>query len=320
MSAFLAGVGAKLADRWVQFLMLPGLLWTGALAAGSHLGQSHPFAVMNLSHWIDALASKPAAHAPGTVVLTAAGVLLAGFGIGLLAVGLGGLVERIWAMPGERPPGTWLVRLRHHRWQNTKDQFKNAILAAVAAESPATAPAAANAVIPPDLARTQTQVRILVRRRHRLGAEPWRPTRVAERFERTIARARAVNGLDDLPSVWPRLWTVLPTELRSDITAARGAYDASARLTAWGLLYALIGLVWWPAILISTAVLVTAGSRARDAASALADLIESAVDLRIKDLAEQLGTPVSGDPVEIGRALSARLCAGELLPARPRRV
>src|SRR5438105_2519298 len=59
MGAFLAGIGTKLADRWVNALLLPGLLWTALLAAGVHLGQAHAFAADHLSEWLEQLAARP---------------------------------------------------------------------------------------------------------------------------------------------------------------------------------------------------------------------------------------------------------------------
>jgi hypothetical protein len=301
VSAFLAEAGAKLADRWLQILLLPGLLWTGTLTAALQLGQTHAFAVGRVTTWIDALALRPAAHAPGTVVLAAAGILLSCTGVGLLASGLGGLVERMWALPGDMPPASWLVRARRWRWDAATARLKNAIR---------TAAQDAGA----DPARAAARVRSCQRRRDRLGsARPSRPTRIAERFERTAARTAAVNGLEDLDTLWPRLWSVLPGEgeLRADIAIARAAYGAAARLAAWGVLYGALTVIWWPAALIGSAVLIIAGVRGRAMADVLASLVETAADLHLPDLAERLGTRSPAEARDLGRTITARLHAGE---------
>jgi hypothetical protein len=295
VSTFLAAAGAKLADRWLQILLLPGLLWIGTLTAGLQLGQGHAFAVGRVTAWIDALALRPAAHAPGTVVLAAAGILLSCTGVGLLASGLGGLVERMWALPGDMPPASWLVRARRWRWDAATIELKNAIR---------TAAQDAGA----DPARAAVRVRACRRRRDRLGpARPSRPTWIAERFERTAVRTAAVNGLEDLGTLWPRLWSVLPGDLRADVLTARAAYGAAARLAAWGVLYGVLTVVWWPAALIGSAVLIVAGVRGRTTADSLAHLVETATDLHLPDLAERLGTRSPAEARDLGRTITVRL-------------
>ncbi|MFF4508995.1 hypothetical protein [Streptomyces sp. NPDC001401] len=297
MTAFLAQIGTKLADRWVNALLLPGLLWTALLATALHLGQSQPFAAGRLAAWIDQLASRPAAHAPATAVLAVGAVLLTAAGVGLLAGALGGWVERLWVLPADLPLAGWLLRRRQQRWDRATVRLKAAILQAA---QPARHDGA------PDLAAAR--VRACQRRRARLGpARPAWPTWVGDRFARTATRAAEVNGLHDLTLVWPRLWAVLPGELRGDITAARTAYAASARLAAWGLLYTVLAAAWWPAALIGPAVLTTALPRARATANVLADLIETAADVHITNLADRLGIPATPPTADTGHAITARL-------------
>lgn len=302
MTVFLAQIGTKLAERWVNALLLPGLLWTALLAMALHLGHSQPFAVGRLGAWLDQLASRPAVHAPGTVALAVGAVLLIAAGVGLLAGALGGLVERLWALPADVPPTVWLLHRRRQRWDRATHRLKMALLQAAQ-------PARHN--VDPHLAAVR--VRACQRRRARLGpARPAWPTWVGDRYARTATRAAEVNGLHDLTLVWPRLWAVLPGELRADITAARTAYAATARLAAWGLLYTALAAAWWPAALLGPAILTTAVPRARAAADVLADLIETAADLRITDLADRLGIPAAPPTADTGHAISARL-----LPVRP---
>ncbi|CAN3985933.1 hypothetical protein [Kitasatospora purpeofusca] len=304
MSSFLAGIGTKLADRWVNALLLPGLLWTALLAAALRLGQTHPFAAGRLSAWLNQFATRPAAHAPGTVVLAASASLLAASGVGLLVGALGGLVERLWALPADLPPAAWLLRLRRRRWDQATGQLKTAIRQAAQPT---------RHDVPPE--RAAARVRVCQRRRARLGlARPISATRVGDRFGRAATRTAEVNGLDDLALVWPRLWTVLPTELRTDITAARTAYAATARLAAWGLFYTALGVAWWPAAVIGSTTLATSVFRARAAANVLADLVETAVDLHLNDLAERLGIPATLQTADAGHAITERLRPGGPLP------
>ncbi|MGW2543946.1 hypothetical protein ACWC5I_24485 [Kitasatospora sp. NPDC001574] len=136
---------------------------------------------------------------------------------------------------------------------------------------------------------------------------PRLPTRVAERLHESAGRAGTLYGLD-LNLVWPRLWSVLPDMLRADVTAARDSYAAAARLAGWGLMYAAPAIVWWPAVLPGSVVVAVAAARARTAAGVLADLVDTAADLHLVDLAGRLGIPAETlSALETGRAVTRRL-------------
>lgn len=296
MSAFLAELGTKLADRWLQALLLPGLLYTALLTAALELGQHHPFDTTRIAGALNRLATRPAAHAPGTVLLTAAAILLASAGAGLLADAFGRVVQHLWALSGDQPPAAWLLRWRRQRWDATTARLKTAILHA--------ADPARHELDP---GRAAVRVRALQRRRARLGPHrPTHPTRIADRFERTTARAAAVNGLSDLALTWPRLAAVLPDPLRTDLATARDQYSAAARLAAWSVLTTAVAFAWWPAALLGPALAATTVPRARTAAATLATLIETAADLHLNTLANQLGLPIASSP-HTGHAITAYL-------------
>jgi hypothetical protein len=306
VSAFLAELGTKLADRWLQALLLPGLLWAAVLATAVDLGQSHAFDVARLSNGLDRLASRPAVHAPGTVILAAAAILLVGAGVGLAVGACGSLIQSLWALPGDLPPARWLLSWRRYRWDKANEALKAAIRDAVLL-SPRPAPAVPRTQSA-EVLRAQARVRSRRRRLGRKGpGRPVRPTRIGDRFARAGVRIAAVNGLTDLATVWPRLWSVLPETMRTDVTAARTAYTSTARLTAWGLLYTVLAAVWLPAAAIGVVTLIAAVVQARAAADVLADLIETATDLHTPALAGQLSLPTDTTPADIGRAITARL-------------
>jgi hypothetical protein len=308
MSGFLAELGSKIADRWVNLLVLPGLLWTAALAAGLRLGQDHPVDVARLRVWLDQVAGQPASHDIATVALAAAAILLASAAVALAASAVGALLQRLWVMPGDLPPAAWLRRRRQHRWQQATAQLKTAIARAAHPD--------AHHADPAEAAR---RARRALRRQARIGpAQPMRPTRIGDRFHATALRIRDHNGLD-LDLVWPRLWTVLPDPLRTDLTTAQDAYTAAARLAAWGIFYLALTAAWWPATLISLVIFSTAAIRAQASADVLADLIETAADLHAKDLATALDLPLAGvtNPAELGRSITQRLQAAPELSHRP---
>lgn len=308
MSGFLAELGTKLADRWVSLLVLPGLLWTAVLAAALCLGQEHPFDLSRLQNWLFRIVGRPASHDTATVVLTAAAALLASAAVALVASALGTRVQRLWTLPGDFPPAAWILHRRQHRWQQTTANLKTAI-----------ARAASPDVHDDGSARVARQICQAQRRRARIGAvQPTRPTRIGDRFHVTALRIRDHNGLD-LDLVWPRLWTVLPDTLRTDLATAQDAYAAAGRLTAWGVLYLTLAAAWWPAAFAGAVVLWAATIRARASANVLADLIETAADLHAKDLANALGLQVQNtvNPAELGRSITERLQTSKSFSTEP---
>lgn len=92
MSGFLTELGTKIADRWMTLLVLPGLLWTAALAAALRLGQEHAVDVAPLRVWLDQIAGEPASHYIATVALAAAATLLAAVAVALAAFAFGALL------------------------------------------------------------------------------------------------------------------------------------------------------------------------------------------------------------------------------------
>ena len=294
----MAEIGAKIADRWVNLLVLPGLLWTAALAAGLRLGQEDPFDVVRLRVWLDQIAAQRASHDLAAVLLAGAAILLASAAAGLAASALGGVLQWLWALPGDLPPAAWLLHRRQQRWDRATTVLKTAVARAAHPEVHHLGPAGA-----------ARRARRAHRRRDRLGlTRPIRPTWVGDRFYATGRRVRDHNGLD-LDLVWPRLWSVLPDTLRSDLAAAHDAYTTAARTAAWGVLYLALAVAWWPAALVGLAVLLAAAVRARSSADVLACLVETAVDLHAKDLAAAVGLPPMSEIAGLGRAVSERLSA-----------
>ncbi|MFI9150636.1 hypothetical protein [Streptomyces sp. NPDC053367] len=296
MTGFLAKLGTNLTERWLSLLVLPGLLWAAAAAAAFRLEQADPFDPRPLADWLRGIAALPAEHR--TTWLAVAGIVgvLVSAGVGLAVGGLGSVLENLWVAQGTRAPLSWIVRARQRRWNAVRASARYWI-------------AAVN-----DPGRTgirHARARAAARRaqrRHlaRPAQPPHRPTVIAERFDASANRSRTLYGLE-LQLVWPRLWSVLPDGLRADIAAARDAYAAAGRLAGWGLLYAALSVLWWPAVLPAAAVVAVARVRAHAAAGVLADLIDTATDLHLADLAGQLGVPTDRSALEIGTAVAERL-------------
>lgn len=305
MSAFSTELGKNLADQWAKILVLPGLVWMLLLTATLQLGQAHVFDVGALRSQLNRLAQEPAAHAPGTVLLAVAAFTGASAVGGLAADGLGRALQRAWMSAGTSGIGAHLLSVRLRRWKAADDRLRRAVLKA--ADAQGTRERA-------EMSRRRTRratrgLRRTRRRLDRLGGEPARPTRIAECFAETVDRIARVHGLTDFQRAWPRLWAVLPDALRADVTEARDTYAAAARTIGWGLLYAVLAVAWWPSAPLGVAIVLYGASRARPAASELAELIETSVELHASELARQLGLDIAaqGRPESTGQAITKYL-------------
>ncbi|MEH0532777.1 hypothetical protein QBA75_39740 [Streptomyces stelliscabiei] len=297
MTGFLTKLGTSLAERWLALLVLPGVLWAAAAAAAYQVGQADPFAPQPLIDWLRSIATRPTGHHTTWLAVAAVIGVLASAGAGLAASGLGTVLESLWAARGARPPLAWIVRGRQRRWTAVREAARCRI---AEANDPSRTGVA--------LSRAQAAARRAQRRRLAGPPQPpQRPTHTAERFHASVGRAHTLYGLD-LNLVWPRLWSVLPDGLRADVTAARDSYASAARLMGWGLMYAALAVLWWPAVLPGAVVVAVAVARARSAADVLADLIDTATDLHLFDLAGKLGVPAETLSIrETGNAITQRL-------------
>ena len=306
MTAFLSAVAERLAERWMSLLVLPGLLLVATGAGGALLGQRGWHDWSALSRWVNDYAARPAAHAPGAVVLAAVAVLLASAAVGLLAQSLGRAVRTVWI--GDWPRRlAWaarpFVRRRTRRWELRNSRHELALEAKLqrrqdqgldhghgqdrplpAGELPDTA----------DLLRQRNAVALV---------RPGRPTWIGDRFRAVDLRVLSAYDLD-LAAAWPRLALVLPPEVHAATDAGQERFAASARLGGWGLLYLVVGAWWWPSAVVGAVVCVVAWRRGRTTADALCWLIESAVDLYGATLAQALG--LADDPQGLPRDLGRK--------------
>jgi len=220
-------------------------------------------------------------------------VSLAAAGAGLLARGLAVAIQAVW-LGGWPPPDRWpalrLVERRRARWIPLNDRYATLVLAR--GRDPEPAPEAGA---------------IGVARNRIALAEPSRATWMGDRIAAVDVRVYSQYHLD-LVTVWPRLWLLLPDAVRTELRAAHGRFQDATGTAAWGLMYTVVGLWWWPAALLGTVLAVVAWRRGRVATGGLADLIEATVDLFHRDLGAALGVPPeSTDP---GDEMTRRLSKG----------
>ena len=297
MTPLLGQLGTRLLDRWIALLVVPGSLFVGAAVVGVALGQRDALDVDRLIAWAGRRSQAPLWSHPAGFVLTLAGFALAAAGVGLAAqlLGAGQLVWWLGSWPA--PLRGWSARrvnLRRERWNRLQNQFADL---ATTADDPR-----------PDLDGIAAA---LADRRNRMAtAEPRRPTWIGDQLAAVETRVRNAYGLD-LVSGWPRLWLLLPADPRAEIRAARGQLDGSSVLAAWGLLYVVLGVFWWPAALVGGLTWVVGWRSARQAMRTYAELIESVVDLHGALLARALGIDCPAElTTAAGRAVTRRTRKG----------
>ncbi|MFG2881990.1 hypothetical protein ACGFYV_06635 [Streptomyces sp. NPDC048297] len=285
MNPFLNELAKQLAGKWLSLLVVPGALFVGSVAVGRRirLGQwpgDHRFVT-------DLQQGRASAGQLATVVL---GALLLSAWAGLLAQGAGRAVHWLWLGQWPGRVGEALAGRRRRRWTRAQESYEQSYREGRSDE---------------DLAR-------LAHLRNRIAlAPPTRPTRMGDSIAALSARVRVDYGLD-LEYGWPRLWLVLPEDTRAVVDESKEAFNRSASLAGWGVLYVLAGSVWWPLGLAGLGILLTAVVRGRSAVENLALLMESAVDLHGANLATSLGIPVPEGRLtpDIGREITRAVRKG----------
>lgn len=247
MNSFLTELGKRLAEKWLSFLVLPGLLYLTVAACALTLSHRDPFDLGLLVREAEH-AAGPLADRPFALALTVASLLLAATGVALVAQLAAGVIAQAWAGPWPwwlRPLTEYLTHWRQGR---------------AALSSPS----------------------ILER------YQPARPTRIADRLRLIDERIDVEYGLR-ASLVWPRLWLLMSAERRTPIEVSRTQFQQATVLAGWAMLYLALGTVWWPVALAGVVALLTAVRPARAATASFAVLVESAVDIHQKLLAEACG-------------------------------
>lgn len=324
MTAFLAALGGKLADKWVSLLVLPGFLFTTLVAVAAQLGHTHALDTARLVRRLDTLAAEPAARTPGTVALILALVLAASAGAGLLAAATAEWAERWWLAdwPFATGLGERLTRRRRARWERAdrlcaqeRQRVVQEAAGAPEASEPGTrtpdaptllgpGPAAADAGpadAPPAELLALTR---LYETRNRIAlTRPAHPTWMGDRLAAAESRLRQAYAVD-LPTAWPRLWLLLPDAPRDDLRSARAALTTAARRAAWGVLCLVLALWWWPATAAALVALTSGWRQGRRSVDAFAALVEASVDVYGRELARALGV---FDEAELSRETGIRI-------------
>ncbi|WP_371673911.1 hypothetical protein OG985_43285 [Streptomyces sp. NBC_00289] len=273
MGRFFEELARKVAERWVMLLVLPGALFVLLAVVGVRLGHADPFDVAEVERTISGVADTVSGRFGAQVLLLVA-VLLAATGTGLAVQALAGVTRLVWLGRWPRPLSRWVVRRRRARWHALLDRRR-----ALARDHPART----------RTAERQEEIDSLAARMTRIApAEPGRPTWMGDRMHAVEQVALHRHGLD-LAFGWSRLWLVLPDTVRAEVVAAEAAFAGAVASGTWAWPYLVLGVLWWPALLIGFGIGVTGWARARAAVGDLAALSEASIDLHGRTLAAALG-------------------------------
>lgn len=283
MGGFLTAFSQKLAERWLTLLALPGALYLAVATAARLLGQFHALSLGYLARQLSVLAKAPGLAIIGGQIILLATVLAGAAAVGLAAQVLGQAAERLvlgadwleWPWP-LRGLAQWRVTARRARWDAREAAYQrlrhdDARHLADYGDRPD--PAARHAAY-----RALNQI---------AETRPQRPTWSGERIHMVTLRLRGDLGID-VARIWPALWLTLPEATRTEITAARADLTRATTLIGWGFLYAPLSVWWWPAVLITAILAVTARQRTRTASESYAELVEAAVRLNLPELPPNL--------------------------------
>jgi hypothetical protein len=149
---------------------------------------------------------------------------------------------------------------------------------------------------PPPLDRLASRLVVWRRRRATTGIAsqtlprylPARPTWMGDKIHLVDQRIDAQYGLS-LSLIWPRLWQLLDDTTRGHVETTRERLDGAGRLAGWGVLYAALGMLWWPALTTAVVILLTAWRNGRTAVALFTTTVEATVDLHHRALASALG-------------------------------
>jgi hypothetical protein len=279
MTTFIETLAGKLAERWLTVLVIPGLGYLVAAAIALRLGHARWSQVSLLRDDITALAADPALRSAGVAVLAVVALLAAAAAVSLVVQALGAAFLRIWFMPPRDPVTRGLTARRLSAWQRADQAFQRALVAAGRAQVSGSPDAPALRQAAERLGATRKRINLV---------PPQRPFRVGDRVAAADHRIFDRYRLD-LGFIWPRLWLVMPETTRGEIGTAQARLTQEARLAGWAVAYLILGAWWWPMLLFGAGCGVAAWVRARSAGEVLADLVESAVDVHGRALAESMG-------------------------------
>lgn len=294
IESFWERVGEALAKEWTARVLAPAFAFWG----GGLLAFAWRYGWGGLAGWWVARSTlEQAALLVGGLL----GVAFSSLMMGWAQDGLLRWVEGYWPRPL-----WWLRFARARRWEKRAQRMEERwqVLAGRCEGQP-------ERLSP----RERTEYARLDALRQRLPADPGRmmPTLVGNLMRAAEEYPQIRYGLA-AGVCWPRLWLLLPKDVREEVAAARGQVNDATRLLGWGLLF-IAWAVWaWWAALVGLVVALLAYQGLRLAVLVYGDLVRAVFDLHRFALYEQLRWPLTQAKAEgeSGRRLTAYLFRGEL--------
>jgi hypothetical protein len=297
MDSFWEGLGTALTGPRALAVLAPALVfWAGALGAVAwHEGLTRRQVETVADAW-----TGP--HAATLLLAGGLGLVASSLVVDRLTLPALRLLEGYWpAWPGLRALRRRLIG-RHARRLEAAEVRWQALYQARQLAPGAFAPAQQEA-----LARLERRLRLA-------PADPRlrMPTALGNVLRAAEARPHDKYGLD-ARVCWPRLWLVLPADVRRELADARQTLDLATRTGLWAALFlGWTALAWW-ALPLGLAVAGLAYGWALAAAETYGDLLEAAFDLHRFALYEALRWPPPVEPDEeaaAGEHLTAYLLRG----------
>ena len=296
LTKFSEGLEGKLAEQWIATVLSPAFgFWAGGLLAiVYHKGWAE------LARWFGQQ-GQPLQIAMLVVALV--GVAASAQVINRFDHTLIRVLEGYWPQ-WLNPVRSWLITRQTERYEKADQRFQEL---AMQLEVDSAAGSAPNSELYEQYCKLDWCLR-------RIPAMPEQrmPTRLGNRLRATERISIDKYGLDTI-ICWPRLWLLLPVETRNEVSAAREALDAAARLWLWGMLF-FVWTIWaWWAVPVGIIVILLAYRWMLNAADVHGDIVEAAFDLHRFKLYEALRWPVPLNPAaegEAGRALTKYLWRG----------
>jgi hypothetical protein len=291
MTSFWAGLGGKLADRWLAVALPSLLFWlAGAVAwlAGSG-GRERLAAILGD---LDRAGTGTALIAVALALLVVAGSAAV---VERLTLPVVRLLEGYW-------PG-WLRGLRDRavRWRGARIARDEARYQELERASD-------------DDAGSVDELIALDERLRRVPAAGGRmPTRLGDVLRAAEALPQAKYGLDAV-HCWPRLWLVLPEPVQRELLGARRTLDAAVTGLTWAVLAAVwTPVAWWVLPIAVAAVVVVHRWWLLPSAQVYGDLVEASFDVYRTALYDALRWPLPDNPRaehELGLRLTQYLWRG----------
>jgi hypothetical protein len=222
---FLEGFSGGLADRWLGTLFTPAFVfWLGGGLAALQKFSWQAFE--------DFFTNLPEPLPIGLGVLALLVVAASGFVAQQFEFTVIRLLEGYWPR-WCRPLSRYLVKRQKQRYKQLDQQWQDFNLRGLATLTPE---------------ERQDYIQIDLQLLEFPDAGRLLPTRLGNILRSAEDRCAQKYGLDAV-ICWPRLWLVLPEEVKAELSAARSNLNLNARLWLWSLLFLLwspIFEVWWP--------------------------------------------------------------------------